>query len=345
MSLGRFRKAVRDLRKRIARHTDLYSHHEAAVRDSLVYPVLEALGWDLYDPTRVIPESSTEDGRPDVELRQGKHRLFVEIKNLSKDLHDSIAQMARYAIGEGVEYGAITNGGRWMLFRTFEKGKTTEERVVWEVDLEGCEPSAAYERLSMLGYGGLSSIRPYLKKLAKVEKAVKRVFSPHCEAFIEAMARLVSKDNRSLARVDGDEIRRMVRMRVGELLTGPSDARPEGPQVLPSKPRGPGGSRGIRIAGRLLPANTAREVLVGAAEFLVQKGRLTGHVPFGPKRSIVNSEPRHHGGRPFKAHKRLSNGLYVDVWLSAKWCMRRARRLLERSGYQRDQVEIVGFPS
>ena len=58
--------------------------------------------------------------------------LFVEAKNLSVDLKNEIQQLARYCYNEGTEFGVLTNGINWILFRTF-KGTTLKERIIWKL--------------------------------------------------------------------------------------------------------------------------------------------------------------------------------------------------------------------
>ena len=61
--------------------------------------------------------------------------LFVEAKNLSVDLKNEIQQLARYCYNEGTEFGVLTNGINWILFRTFKRYDLKRKNNL-EIDFE-----------------------------------------------------------------------------------------------------------------------------------------------------------------------------------------------------------------
>jgi predicted type IV restriction endonuclease len=79
-----------------------------------------------------------EDGKvPDYTLiKEGKTTLIVEAKNLSADLKNKkiINQLAFYCFNSGIDFGVLSNGVKWLLFKTFENNP--KDRIVWQVDLE-----------------------------------------------------------------------------------------------------------------------------------------------------------------------------------------------------------------
>ena len=59
---------VQKLQGRIDSHGPMFRQNEALTRYALVDPLLRALGWDTENPTVVIPEFSTGEGRADYAL-------------------------------------------------------------------------------------------------------------------------------------------------------------------------------------------------------------------------------------------------------------------------------------
>ena len=114
-----------------------YINNETAVRDQLINPILDELGWKIKNPNYVQPNSRNDEGKiPDYTLfKNGKRVLIVEAKNLSIEIKDDkiIAQLVEYCYNPGIGFGVITNGLKWLLFNTFQKNPS--ERIVWFIDL------------------------------------------------------------------------------------------------------------------------------------------------------------------------------------------------------------------
>ena len=154
------KKTILDIQKRLKNHEELYRKNETAVRTQIVDPILFSLGWNTREPDQVKHEDDTDDGRADYCLIKNRKKvLFVEAKNLSKIVEspDYINQLARYTFHEGVDYGVITNGRKWLLLRSYERNKRVEDRKVWSVDLFSDKFETVLNRL------GCISKREHLK--------------------------------------------------------------------------------------------------------------------------------------------------------------------------------------
>ncbi len=82
---------------------------------------------------------------------------------------------------------------------------------------------------------------------------------------------------------------------------------------------------------------TWKGLLVAVAEWLVGQGKLRPELAPIPvhansARNIVNCEPFQQDGRRFRAPFQISNGLWLDLDLSAMECVTRARRLCQAVG-------------
>jgi len=124
MWLDELADLVRTLRERIEKHGNLLRQNETRTRYALIDPVLEALGWHLRDPSEVIPEYSTGEGRADYALL-GKEPdptpvLLVEAKKLGTPLENRLGQAITYCNEKGVKYFAVTDGERWAVYETFK---------------------------------------------------------------------------------------------------------------------------------------------------------------------------------------------------------------------------------
>jgi len=143
-----------------------YISNEQAVRTQLIEPILNVLGWKTSNPKFVKPNAPDEDGKiPDYTLfKNGKMTLIVEAKSLSIDLQDKkiIDQLANYCFKSGIDFGVLTNGVKWLLFKTFEKNP--KDRIVWQVDIETDKIEYVARSLSSFAYSNIDTLDTLVKK-------------------------------------------------------------------------------------------------------------------------------------------------------------------------------------
>lgn len=144
----------------------LYQKSEPAVRDHLINPMLNELGWHTDDPDFVIPNlRSDEAGIPDYTLKNHDRIVtYIEAKNLACNLNDDISQLARYCNNQGTEFGILTNGLQWMLLKTFEKGTKLSDRIVWEIDFQKDDKATVTKRLSSISYQNIDGLAAIVEK-------------------------------------------------------------------------------------------------------------------------------------------------------------------------------------
>ena len=108
---------------------------ETAVRQGIINPLLENLGWPTTETQIVFPEYTVESGKVDYALCHplGTPRIFIEAKQPGK-LEGAERQLFRYAVHQGVRFAILTDGQKWIFFYPSGEG-SYEERKVIELDL------------------------------------------------------------------------------------------------------------------------------------------------------------------------------------------------------------------
>jgi len=108
---------------------------EAAVSQGILLPILNELGWPVFNTTIVIPEYSVEGRRVDYALCHPMNRpaVFIEVKRVG---HSETAdrQLFEYAFHIGVPMAILTDGQEWSFYLPGEQG-TYDERRVYKIDL------------------------------------------------------------------------------------------------------------------------------------------------------------------------------------------------------------------
>jgi predicted type IV restriction endonuclease len=99
---------------------------EQATKQSLVFPILDALGYDIWNPAEVCPEydadfaikKAGQKEKVDIAIFFGDiPRIYFEVKPLDFSLDGHEGQLARYFNATAsVTLGIITNGLEWRFF-------------------------------------------------------------------------------------------------------------------------------------------------------------------------------------------------------------------------------------
>jgi hypothetical protein len=337
------------IRQRIKDNRALYEQNEAAVSMQIVTPILRGLAWNVEDPDEVRPNVSTEEGRPDYTLiHDGKKRLFVEVKKLSVHVEkpEPMRQLSKYAFAEGIKYGLLTNGTLWVLVRSFEEGTTLSERIVWRADIEAEEPQKAAKKLLTVSKANVGQIEDLVRKAQILDE----VWHSLCDEPSELVQALIPVYETLLAsgypqyHFDRLEIEEHISERIREITSGPSEPVPGPTPVSESESRPSAGrSSTMTLQGEAFDVHWAYDLLVNTANWLIKKGKLKSSdcpVEAGFRRNLVNVQPKHKRGEPFRNPKKLEGGLYVETHWSRTNCIKHAKRLLERSGYSPQVLEI-----
>lgn len=107
---------------------------ETAVRQGIINPLLEQLGWPTSKTQIVFPEYAVEGGKVDYALCHPPEmpRIFIEAKQHGK-LDGAERQLFGYAVHQGVRIAILTDGQKWIFFYPPGEG-TYEERKVVELN-------------------------------------------------------------------------------------------------------------------------------------------------------------------------------------------------------------------
>jgi hypothetical protein len=104
--------------------------NEAAVCQGVLLPILNSLGWPVFDTTIVFPQFPLENRRVDYALCGSSARpcAFVEVKGVGK-AEGADRQLFEYAFHKGVPFAILTDGREWHFYLPAEEGEYQERRV------------------------------------------------------------------------------------------------------------------------------------------------------------------------------------------------------------------------
>ena len=150
--------AIEDIREKLRQ--GVFSN-EDQVSKGVVMRLLQQLGWDVYDPTRVSSEFKIGSRKVDYALRYGPlgSAVLIEVKDVGKATPKGEDQLFDYCFREGVPLAVLTDGRIWNFYWPAGRGKYEHRRFA-SVDLIDGEVSASATRLlRYLAFAGVASGR------------------------------------------------------------------------------------------------------------------------------------------------------------------------------------------
>ena len=119
---------MKELKKKLDSIVSIYNNAkeaittEEATKNALVMPMLQALGYNVFNPMEVIPEFTADLGikkgeKVDYALMEaGKPVILVECKHWKEDLDNHVSQMHRYFGVTSAKFGILTNGIEYRVY-------------------------------------------------------------------------------------------------------------------------------------------------------------------------------------------------------------------------------------
>lgn len=119
-----------------------YLQTEEATKQALVLPFIQALGFDIFNTTEVVPEFTADVGTKKGEkvdytiLKDGKPIILIECKKYGCDLSkERSAQLYRYFSVTNAKIAVLTNGACYRFFTDLEEPNKMDEKPFMEFDL------------------------------------------------------------------------------------------------------------------------------------------------------------------------------------------------------------------
>jgi hypothetical protein len=115
---------------------------EEAVKQALILPFLDLLGFDIHDPREVMPEYGAGFAKSTEKidyalLMRGRLAMLVEAKGPHEELGHHDPQLAKYFNSTPeVKFAIITNGVQYRFFTDLERPNLLDKWPFFEADLE-----------------------------------------------------------------------------------------------------------------------------------------------------------------------------------------------------------------
>lgn len=114
----------------------LKSYTEEETKKDLILPLLEALGWNVFDKNEVSAEEQISGDRVDYGVYlNGRVKFYLEAKKLSADLHreDFANQSIKYSWNKGATWAVLTDFESLKVFNAQEIDKSLADKLLFEI--------------------------------------------------------------------------------------------------------------------------------------------------------------------------------------------------------------------
>lgn len=229
-----------ELQKRTIEHREVLLTEEAA-KTALVMPFLQSLGYDVFNPSEVVPEFTADVGTKKGEkvdyaiCTGGKISILVECKPSSAPLNiNHAAQLFRYFSVTDARLAVLTNGVIYQFFSDVEKPNRMDDKPFFTFSMDAIKPTdvKTLEKFAKSAFDIDRIVQEagQLKIQSLLRKELERELSEPSEEFIRLMAtrvhegRLTPAIRETFSRMMGATVAAILRDLVNDRLASALNA-------------------------------------------------------------------------------------------------------------------------
>lgn len=174
---------------------------EEATKIAFVMPFLHMLGYDVFDPTEVIPEMTCDIGTKKGEkidyciAKDGEPIILIECKHWAQNLNLHDNQLLRYFHVSKAKFGVLTNGIVYRFYSDLSTPNKMDETPFLEVDLSKLRDSHIEElkkfHKSYFDIDSILSSASELKYMSELKKIIAGEFSSPSQELVKLLGKQV----------------------------------------------------------------------------------------------------------------------------------------------------------
>lgn len=145
-----FNESLKQFSERVTILKDTISTEEST-KMSLIVPMFQLLGYDVFNPTEFCPEYTADVGIKKGEkvdyaiLEDGKPNILIECKSCSETLDKHSSQLFRYFSTTPAKFGILTNGVIYRFYTDLEEANKMDLVPFLEINMENIKDSSISE--------------------------------------------------------------------------------------------------------------------------------------------------------------------------------------------------------
>lgn len=195
-----FKDTILQLSEKIVKQKETVATEEAT-KTAFILPMINALGYDIFDPTEVIPEMDCDLIKSKGEkidyaiLKDGEPIMLIECKDSKQNLALHSTQLQKYFVASKSRFGVLTNGIEWHFYTDIDKQNIMDEKPFLIINMQNLSDEKI-EQLkkfckSYYNEQEIFSAANELKYMTEIKTIVKKEISNPSPSFVKYFAKQV----------------------------------------------------------------------------------------------------------------------------------------------------------
>jgi hypothetical protein len=239
---------ILELQKRALEHREVLLTEEAA-KTALVMPFLQSLGYDVFNPSEVVPEFTADVGTKKGEkvdyaiCNEGRVSILVECKPSTVELNINHAgQLFRYFSVTDARLAVLTNGVVYQFYSDVERPNKMDDKPFFTFSLDGVKTAdvKTLEKFAKSSFDIEKIVQEAgnLKLQSLLRKEIEKEFAEPSEELVRLLAgrvhegRLTPAIKDSFGKMIASSISTIIRELVNERLSSALNA--SNPSIMES---------------------------------------------------------------------------------------------------------------
>lgn len=174
---------------------------EEATKNAFIMPFIQMLGYDVFNPTEVIPEMDCDLVKRKGEkidyaiMKDGEPIMLIECKHWKQDLSLHSTQLQRYFVASKAKFGVLTNGIIYRFFTDLAKPNIMDTTPFLEINMEELKDAAIEElkkfHKSYFDLDNIMSTANQLKYVSELKTLIRSEFNAPSADFVKFFAKQI----------------------------------------------------------------------------------------------------------------------------------------------------------
>lgn len=246
-----FNESIKQFSERVAAMKDNISTEEAT-KMSLIVPLFQLLGYDVFNPTEFCPEYTADVGIKKGEkvdyaiLENGAPSILIECKSCSEQLDKHSSQLFRYFGTTPAKFGILTNGIVYRFYTDLEESNKMDLVPFLEIDMMNLKDSSINELKKFckdnFDKEKIFSTAEELKYSSLIKGVLAKEFDTPSEEFVRLILaniydgqknqRVIDKFTPLVKRAFSSFVNELVNNKISSALTKDAEEVPEEPEAV-----------------------------------------------------------------------------------------------------------------
>jgi len=172
---------------------------EEATKNAFIMPFIKTLGYDVFNPTEVVPEFVADIGLKKGEkvdyaiMKDNQPAILVECKHWGENLDPHNSQLFRYFHTTKAKFGLLSNGIVYRFYTDLVEPNKMDEKPFFEFDVTDIKDNQVEElkkfHKSYFDVGNIQNTASELKYMNELKNLLNTEFQNPTEGFVRYFAK------------------------------------------------------------------------------------------------------------------------------------------------------------